>query len=273
MALPNVPISPIPNNDPEVGPELWNTRYAEIDENFQDIDERVVSVETSSSDNQSLVNSLVASESAALQMAGAAHKELKSIVEYRMQTGECVFINTGVIRGCEVSASQLDARSLDITDGVVFFGNTLSGVSGVGNSAIVPINDTDSEGYCYSYIVNEGAIPYHRCTLLNESAPIGSVIISKVLVPSGSNEPLDIYLAECVLIDYRNYEPLFPLLRLRPVMVYIPFKNNVADNRYSIHFSDDSIRCVAKARNGFAAISDSLLSSLSTRWTITYLYN
>ena len=37
MTLPNHPITPIPNNEPEAIPSLWNTRYEEIDENFRSI--------------------------------------------------------------------------------------------------------------------------------------------------------------------------------------------------------------------------------------------
>ncbi len=45
MTLPNHPITPIPNNEPEAIPSLWNTRYEEIDENFTALDERQASVE------------------------------------------------------------------------------------------------------------------------------------------------------------------------------------------------------------------------------------
>lgn len=45
MALENNVITPIPNNDPDAVPSLWNTRYTEIDANFQGIDERLVASE------------------------------------------------------------------------------------------------------------------------------------------------------------------------------------------------------------------------------------
>lgn len=44
--LPHHPITPIPNNEPEAVPSLWNTRYAEIDENFANLDGRTTSLET-----------------------------------------------------------------------------------------------------------------------------------------------------------------------------------------------------------------------------------
>lgn len=46
MTLPHHPITPIPNNEPEAVPSLWNTRYEEIDENFAHLDGRTEALET-----------------------------------------------------------------------------------------------------------------------------------------------------------------------------------------------------------------------------------
>ncbi|MEO1750736.1 Ig-like domain-containing protein [Thiofaba sp. EF100] len=45
MTLPNPTITPIPNNEPEAVPSLWNTRYAEIDANFANLDGRATALE------------------------------------------------------------------------------------------------------------------------------------------------------------------------------------------------------------------------------------
>ena len=45
MTLPNQSITPIPNNEPDAVPSLWNTRYEEIDENFANLDQRQTTVE------------------------------------------------------------------------------------------------------------------------------------------------------------------------------------------------------------------------------------
>ena len=45
MALPRNNITPIPNNEPDAVPSLWNTRYQEIDENFGNLDGRLVARE------------------------------------------------------------------------------------------------------------------------------------------------------------------------------------------------------------------------------------
>lgn len=45
MGLPHNTITPIPNNEPDAVPSLWNTRYQEIDENFDNLDGRTEAVE------------------------------------------------------------------------------------------------------------------------------------------------------------------------------------------------------------------------------------
>jgi hypothetical protein len=45
MAIPHSPITPIPNNEPDAVPSLWNTRYTEIDDNFSNLDDRATDIE------------------------------------------------------------------------------------------------------------------------------------------------------------------------------------------------------------------------------------
>ncbi len=44
--LPNPSITPIPNNEPDAVPSLWNVRYQEIDENFDSLDNRTEAIES-----------------------------------------------------------------------------------------------------------------------------------------------------------------------------------------------------------------------------------
>lgn len=46
MTIPHLNITPIPNNEPDAVPALWNTRYTEIDENFQNLDTRQTAIES-----------------------------------------------------------------------------------------------------------------------------------------------------------------------------------------------------------------------------------
>ena len=45
MALPHTNITPIPDNEPDAVPSLWNTRYVEIDQNFQNHEGRLAATE------------------------------------------------------------------------------------------------------------------------------------------------------------------------------------------------------------------------------------
>jgi len=45
MALPHNTITPIPDNEPDAVPSLWNTRYVEIDENFRNHEGRLGATE------------------------------------------------------------------------------------------------------------------------------------------------------------------------------------------------------------------------------------
>lgn len=44
-ALPHPQITPLPNTEPDAVPDLWNTRYQQIDENFDNLDGRTEAVE------------------------------------------------------------------------------------------------------------------------------------------------------------------------------------------------------------------------------------
>jgi hypothetical protein len=50
MSIPHQIITPIPNNEPDAVPALWNVRYSEIDANFGNLDDRQTASETELSD-------------------------------------------------------------------------------------------------------------------------------------------------------------------------------------------------------------------------------
>lgn len=62
--LPNPQITPIPNNEPDATPNLWNTRYVEIDANFSNLDNRTNAVELELSNSKGTYASLPAAISA-----------------------------------------------------------------------------------------------------------------------------------------------------------------------------------------------------------------
>lgn len=58
--IPNPQITPIPNNEPDATPNLWNTRYVEIDANFSNLDDRAKAVELELSNSKGTYASLPA---------------------------------------------------------------------------------------------------------------------------------------------------------------------------------------------------------------------
>ena len=58
--IPNQQITPIPNNEPDATPNLWNTRYIEIDANFGNLDDRAKAIELELSNSKGTYTSLPA---------------------------------------------------------------------------------------------------------------------------------------------------------------------------------------------------------------------
>lgn len=70
MALPHEPITPIPNNEPDAVPSLWNERYAEINTNFQNLDDRLSAQEAELQASRLGKESLSAAVSAIVEQMG-----------------------------------------------------------------------------------------------------------------------------------------------------------------------------------------------------------
>lgn len=88
MTLPNENITPIPAIDPITGeapdatPELWNTRYSEIDENFADISQKVEANQASLSEESGRIDDVVAGvEDQASRITGIENNSASSVTE------------------------------------------------------------------------------------------------------------------------------------------------------------------------------------------------
>jgi len=132
MSLPYNTITPIPDNEPDAVPSLWNTRYEEIDENFQNLDNRSESMENdlgearggeSALDDrldqmQSSIagmdpdfqNALVSLVMQAASQAGLANMEVEKTLNQRLQSGVFTVSNRGIKNGCTVSKSDTATR-------------------------------------------------------------------------------------------------------------------------------------------------------------------
>lgn len=142
MSLPKSNITPIPNNEPDAVPSLWNTRYEEIDANFANLDQRVAAKETEVSqarggkaslderlDNiEQSVGTTEPDYQEALQIELRRQLELNQLAfveiektrKLRLQQGEVTIYNRGVKTGMAVSKSSTASRNLNLTAGQFF---------------------------------------------------------------------------------------------------------------------------------------------------------
>ena len=142
MALPRNTITPIPNNEPDAVPALWNTRYSEIDENFVNLDGRVAAKETEitaarngkaslgarlddmaaniSATSVDMQNASVAAVKFALDQAALANYSIQAFKQQLQQEGEITIQNRGVVSGCTATKSVTAARNLTLSTGVCF---------------------------------------------------------------------------------------------------------------------------------------------------------
>ncbi|MFZ4540034.1 hypothetical protein, partial [Propionivibrio sp.] len=139
MALAHTSITPIPNNEPDAIPALWNTRYVEIDENFASIDSRVSAregeIDTARGSKGSLGLRLVEMEGNiattsvsmqdmsfatlkyALEQAALANRGINVLRKQAQQEGEFTILNKGIKSGCVATKSTTAARNLSLSAG------------------------------------------------------------------------------------------------------------------------------------------------------------
>ena len=135
MALPHNTITPIPNNEPDAVPALWNTRYTEIDDNFRNLDGRVAASENEvatarkgqaslgerlddmaaniSVTSVDMQNATVAALKYALDQAALANYSIQALKQQVQQEGEITIQNRGVVSGCAATKSATAARNLN----------------------------------------------------------------------------------------------------------------------------------------------------------------
>ena len=131
MALPHPNISPIPNNEPDAVPSLWNTRYQEIDENFADHESRLTARETELNNARGgktnlaarltemdsnigatsvdMQNATAAALKFALDQAALANYGVRALREQAQQEGVVTIRNRGVVSGWRWAAAKSGA--------------------------------------------------------------------------------------------------------------------------------------------------------------------
>lgn len=301
MALPHNSITPIPNNEPDAVPSLWNTRYQEIDENFVNIDGRVVARENEINQARGGKGSLderlddmdgrVGTTEPAYQEAlhfevrrqmelnQLALTEIEKTRKMRVQQGEVTIYNRGVKNGLSVSKSGTAARNLNVAGGMFFIGGRLFSVGDRTNDASVPPNPGGTTQTCVAYLRINGDNIDFDCSQLGQDAPADAVSLYRLTVPAGNTEANDANLANVTLTDIRRIEGNFPVLLDSPAsaLISLPAQLPGADWHLDLDVVESQggnvgrnhIAVEARATNGFRLTLGHTADAVKVRYTLT----
>ncbi len=305
MALPHSSITPIPNNEPDAVPSLWNTRYQEIDENFSNIDGRVVARENeinqarggkSSLDQRldemesdigatsvDMQNATAAALKFAIDQAALANYGVRALREQAQQEGVVTILNRGVISGCTASKSGTAARNLNISAGACFANGRAYSVSDGTNAASVPSNTGSGSVTVYAYLYQDaGGLWRLAVTPIGSELPDGAIKIYNVTIPANSTDATDPNLTNVTLTDVRRIEAQFPQLLNSPASASVVLQT-LSANDYKLDFdvvSAVGAPCEAKgimissrATNGFTVLLASAADNVVVRWKASKLNN
>lgn len=299
MSLPNSNITPIPDNEPDAVPSLWNTRYTEIDENFQDLDGRAESLESEvvtargeESDLDSRLdqmqssiegldpefqNALIGLVTQAMDQAGLAGREVMYTLNKRFQTGVITISNRGVMDGCTVTRSDNATRNLNLAAGKTFMQGRIVPAKEQLNGASVPSNNTSEEQSCYAFLQLLDSGLDFACTELGNDVPDGALGLYRIDVPAGNDESTDPYLDNCTLVDIRRVESNYPQEMSTSPAEYVELNYEMDSDDYQVDLEVDSFDgggfqlgyfyTENKAKNGFDIYYNGTADNLQVRWT------
>lgn len=260
MALPHETITPIPNNEPDAVPSLWNDRYLEIDENFGNLDVRAEALESEvqaarggqvsmdqrldqvENDVEGLdpefQNNLIAAFLAATDLAALANRELDRFRRVRIQEGETTIYNRGIIAGCAITRKAADVRILSLALGSLFIHGRPYSVAADTDATSVPPNSGGSSATCYVYLyIDENGEVQCQCTALNTAAPSTGLVIYSITVPAGSTGDSGAF----TITDARRVCPGWPNVFSSPIYASIALSYVLPDANYAVHL--DVVSC------------------------------
>ena len=305
MALPRNTITPIPNNEPDAVPALWNTRYSEIDENFANLDGRVVAQESEialaragkaslaerlggmesniSATSVDMQNASTAALKFALDQAALANYSIKALKQQLQQEGEMTIQNRGIVYGCGATKSLTAARNLTLSTGVCFANGRSYFVAGGVNAASVPSNTGAGNVTVHAYLYQDAG-PFWRVavTAIGQQVPTSGIQIYNITVPPNSTDATDPNLTNVTLTDVRRIEANFPSHLSSPASASAVI-NTLAANDYRLNF--DVVSAVgapcekaafvvfSRATNGFTVQLASAADNVVVRWRVSKLNN
>lgn len=305
MALPHNTITPIPNNEPDAVPALWNTRYTEIDDNFAQLDGRITAKETEIYDARGgkpnidarlkemaanisvtsvdMQNATVGAVKFALDQAALANYSVKALKQQLQQEGELTIQNRGVVSGCAATKSITAARNLTLSTGVCFANGRAYFVAGGVNAASVPSNTGAGSVTVHAYLYQDaGGLWRVAVTAIGQQVPARCIQIYNITVPPNSTDATDPNLISVTLTDVRRIEANFPS-HLNSAASASAVINTLAANDYRLDFDvvsatgapceKEAIVVFSRATNGFTAQLASAADNVIVRWRASKLNN
>lgn len=303
MSLPHSSITPIPNNEPDAIPSLWNSRYVEIDDNFSNIDARVAAREAeiaaargakpnldarldemesnigaTSVDMQNMSSAVL---KYALDQAALANSGVKALRQQAQQEGEFTIQNRGVVTGCTASKSGTAARNLNISAGTCFANGRVYPVADGVNAASVPSNTGGGSVIVYAYLYKDaGSLWRIAVTPIGSAVPADGIKIYNVTVPANSTDATDPNLVSVTLTDVRRIESQFPKLFNSPASAS-PALETLSANDYRLYFDilsasgapcdADHLIVSSRATNGFTVLLASAADDVVVRYRASKL--
>lgn len=254
--------------------KLFADEVANARGDFATLLERLQQYDAFDPESQNMLNAAVMQ---ALSLGGLAHRELTKTLQVRIQQGEVIVKNRGVISGCVVTKSSTAVRNLSIGAGTCFFGSRLVPVVEDDNSAVIPSNDGASEESCYAYLYEDAGVLKFACTDIGESVPDDAIELYRVIIPAGNTAVTDPYADSVSLSDIRRLEPNYPVL-----LAYAPYEMvnldfSFLDDNYSIKldiveylgggFQQGNVYTGDRAANGFKIYLNGTVDSVRVKWT------
>lgn len=305
MALPHNTITPIPNNEPDAVPALWNTRYTEIDDNFSNLNGRMGTCENEvaaarkgkpsldarlddmasgiSVTSVDMQNATVAALTYALGQAALANYSVQALKQQLQQEGEITIANRGIVSGCAASKSATAARNITLTSGVCFANGRAYSVVGGVNAASIPSNTGTGSVTVHAYLYQDAGDQWRvAVTAIGQQVPSGGIRIYSITVPANSTDATDPNLNNVALTDIRRIEANFPSRLNSPAQASAVI-NVLSANDYRLDFDvvsatgapcdEAAIVVFSRATNGFTVQLASAADNVTVRWRISKLNN
>lgn len=305
MALPHNTITPIPNNEPDAVPSLWNTRYTEIDANFAQLDERTSAAEAELTaarggkaslavrlgENEAKIealdvdsqDTLATSVMYAMELAAVANRSVRALKEQAQQEGELLIENRGIVSGCTVTKSTTAARNLHLSAGVCFANGRAYSVASGENVASVPSNIGSGSATVHAYLFRNASGAWRLAvTAIGEAVPLAAIRLYTIVIPAGNTDATDPTLTNVTLTSVRRIEAGFPIYLDSPVSHFVSINTlSAADYRIDLDVvsaegapcDNEAINVASRATNGFTLELASAADNVRLRYRVSKLNN